>query len=108
MILLIRMFSQNAGIGVLPSIINAALLTSAWSAGCAHLYVSSRALYGLYVRRQAPNFVGKTRKDGLPYVCVAVGGAFALLSFMASEDHGKAGAVFGYCEFLKCSKLITY
>ena len=38
---------KNAGISVLPSIINAALLTSAWSAGCADLFMSSRALFAL-------------------------------------------------------------
>lgn len=89
--------SQNAGISVLPSIINAALLTSAWSAGCADLYVSSRTLYGLYSRGQAPKIFGKTRSDGLPWVCVLFCAVFSLLSFMAAA-HGKAGTVFGYCK----------
>lgn len=89
---------QNAGIGVLPSIINAALLTSAWSAACADLFASSRALYGLASRGQAPKILLKTRKDGLPWVCVSVGAAFSLLSFM-SASKGKAGTVFGYCKF---------
>ena len=89
--------SKNAGISVLPSIVNAALLTSAWSAGCADLFVSSRTLYGLYTRGQAPRFLGKTRKDGLPWVCVLVGAAFSLLSFMAANN-GKAGTAFGYCK----------
>jgi len=83
---------------VLPSIINAALLTSAWSAGCADLFVSSRALYGLCVRGQAPQFLAKkTRKDGLPWLCVLVCAAFSLLSFMAADQHSEAGTVFGYC-----------
>ncbi|KAG9570394.1 dicarboxylic amino acid permease, partial [Aureobasidium melanogenum] len=86
---------KNAGISVLPSIVNAALLTSAWSAGCADLFVSSRALYGLASRGQAPAIFRKVRKDGLPWVCVAFGSAFALISFMAGAK-GKAGTVFGY------------
>ncbi|PWY84784.1 hypothetical protein BO70DRAFT_361183 [Aspergillus heteromorphus CBS 117.55] len=86
---------KNAGISVLPSIINAALLTSAWSAGCADLFVSSRALYGLAARGQAPKIFLKTRKDGLPWVCVLFCGSFSLLSFMAASS-GKAGTVFGY------------
>lgn len=89
---------KNAGINVLPSIINAALLTSAWSAGVADLFVSSRALYGLYTRGQAPSFVGKTRKDGLPWVAVTIGSVFALLSFMAASQNTEAGTVFGYCK----------
>ena len=87
---------KNAGISVLPSIVNAALLSSAWSAGCADLFVSSRALYGLYSRGQAPSIFGKTRKDGLPWVCVAFCAAFSLLSFMAADQNSEAGTVFGY------------
>lgn len=87
----------NSGISVLPSIINAALLTSAWSAGCADLYVSSRALYGLASRGQAPKQLLTLRKDGLPWLCVVVGVVFSLLSFMAASS-GKAGQVFGYCK----------
>ncbi|KAF3011682.1 hypothetical protein E8E14_007468 [Neopestalotiopsis sp. 37M] len=86
---------KNAGIPVLPSIINAVLLTSAWSAGCADLFVSSRTLYGLYTRGHAPNFIGKVRSDGLPWVAVTIGAFFALLSFMAGAK-GSAGTVFGY------------
>ncbi|KZF19671.1 hypothetical protein L228DRAFT_270993 [Xylona heveae TC161] len=88
---------KNAGIPVLPSIINAALLTSAWSAGCADMFVSSRTLYGLACRGHGPKFLLKTRKsDGLPWVCVMISMAFSLLSFMAADQKGKAGTVFGY------------
>ncbi|PYH94659.1 putative arginine permease [Aspergillus ellipticus CBS 707.79] len=86
---------KNAGIPALPSVINAALLTSAWSAGCADLFVSSRALYGLAARGHAPSVFLKTRKDGLPWVCVLFCGSFSLLSFMAASS-GKAGTVFDY------------
>ncbi len=88
---------QEAGINVLPSIINAALLTSAWSAGCADLFISSRTLFGLYTRGHAPSILGKTRQDGLPWMCVIVGAVLSLLSFMAASQ-GEAGTVFGYCE----------
>ncbi|KAJ5904431.1 hypothetical protein N7504_006814 [Penicillium tannophilum] len=86
---------SNAGISVLPSIINAAILTSAWSAGTADLFVSSRTLYGLAARGHAPKVFLKTRKDGFPWVCFLFCGAFALLSFMAAAS-GEAGTVFGY------------
>lgn len=89
---------KNAGINILPSIVNAALLTSAWSAGCADLFVSSRALYGLATRGQAPSIFLKVRKDGMPWVAVLFSGAFSLLSFLAGAS-GKAGTVFGYCKF---------
>ncbi|KAJ5150906.1 Amino acid/polyamine transporter I [Penicillium canariense] len=86
---------ENAGISVLPSIINAALLTSAWSAGIADLFVSTRALFGLACRGHAPKIFLKTRKDGFPWVCFLFSGAFAFLSFMAAAS-GEAGKVFGY------------
>jgi amino acid transporter len=88
---------KNAGIKILPSIINAALVTSAWSAGIADLFISSRALYGLAYRGHAPKIFLKTNKTGLPWVCVLLGGAFSLLSFMAAAT-GSAGTAFGYCK----------
>ncbi|GAA5961740.1 hypothetical protein JCM3765_000495 [Sporobolomyces pararoseus] len=86
---------QDAGIKVLPSIINAALLTSAWSAASSDLYTSSRALYGLAVNGQAPAILKKTNRWGLPWVCVLIGVAFSLLSFMSAGSKS-AGTVFGY------------
>lgn len=62
------------------------------------MYISSRALYGLASRGHAPKFLTKTRKDGLPWVCVLVSMAFSLLSFMAADQSGEAGTVFGYCK----------
>merc|ERR1711939_160955 len=86
---------QNAGIKVLPSIINACLLTSAWSAASSDLYPSSRALYSLALNGQAPAILKKTNRWGLPWVAVLVGVAFSLLSFM-SVGSASAGTVFGY------------
>ncbi|ORY73846.1 amino acid permease, partial [Leucosporidium creatinivorum] len=86
---------QNAGIPALPSIINAALLTSAWSAASSDLYTGSRALYGLALNGNAPKILRRVNSWGLPYLCVAVGAAFALLSYM-SVGAASAGKVFGY------------
>ncbi|KAI7291247.1 hypothetical protein KC343_g319 [Hortaea werneckii] len=86
---------KNAGISILPSIINGALLTSAWSAGCADLFMSSRALFALTRRGQAPQIFAKLRKDGLPWVAVVFCSFFSLLSFMAAAK-GSAGTAFGY------------
>lgn len=92
---------KNAGISSLPSIINAALLTSAWSAGIAVLYINSRTLYGLYTRGDTPRFLnkwlGKLRKrDGLPWVCVLVSALFSPLCFFAASPEKSAGTAFGY------------
>ncbi|KDQ21193.1 hypothetical protein BOTBODRAFT_49880 [Botryobasidium botryosum FD-172 SS1] len=47
---------QRAGIKVLPQILNAAFLMSAWSAGTVDIYVASRYLWFLAYRRHAPSF----------------------------------------------------
>ncbi|POY76820.1 hypothetical protein BMF94_0072 [Rhodotorula taiwanensis] len=86
---------QDAGIKALPSIINACLLTSAWSAASSDLYTSSRALYGLALNGQAPAFLKRTNRWGLPYYCIAVGVAFSLLSYMSAGSKN-AGTVFNY------------
>ncbi|RXK42115.1 hypothetical protein M231_00472 [Tremella mesenterica] len=71
-----------AGIKVLPSIINAAVLTSAFSAGSSALYLTSRMLYGLGLRGHAPKIFAKTTKKGLPIVALMTVTLFTSLSFM--------------------------
>ncbi|EIW86544.1 amino acid permease [Coniophora puteana RWD-64-598 SS2] len=85
---------SNAGIKYLPSIINAALLTSAWSAASSDLYTSSRAIYGLAASGNAPKIFLKTSKSGLPYVAVIFCASFSLLAFMAVSEN--AGQVFNW------------
>ncbi|TFK64955.1 amino acid permease [Pluteus cervinus] len=85
---------QNAGIKALPSVINACLLTSAWSAASSDLYSSSRALYGLALSGNAPRIFMKTSKRGLPYVSVMFNASFAFLAFMGVSKG--SGRVFGW------------
>jgi amino acid transporter len=61
---------RRAGIRTLPSIINAAIFTSAFSAGNSFLFCSSRILYGLSVRGQAPRVFSYCTENGLPIVAV--------------------------------------
>ncbi|EJD00419.1 general amino acid permease 1 [Fomitiporia mediterranea MF3/22] len=72
----------RAGIKVLPSIINAGVLTSAFSAGNSFLFCSSRILYGLSVRGQAPRIFSFCTKNGLPLAAIFGASCFTLLSFM--------------------------
>ncbi|KAF9535839.1 amino acid permease [Crepidotus variabilis] len=83
---------KKAGIKGLPSVINAALLTSAWSAASSDLYTSSRALYGLAVAGNAPKIFLKTLGNGLPYVSVIFCSLFGLLGYMGVS--AGAGKVF--------------
>ncbi|KAI0338257.1 amino acid permease [Trametopsis cervina] len=85
---------KTAGIKGLPSVINAALLTSALSAASSDLYTSSRALYGLALKGNAFPIFGRVSRHGLPYMSVAVSAAFGLLAYMAVSSG--AGRVFNW------------
>jgi len=83
-----------SGIKALPSIINACLLTSAWSAGSSDLYTSSRALYGLARIGQAPKVFAKTNRYGTPWTSLLVSTALGLLSYMGVTEG--SSKVFGW------------
>lgn len=85
---------ENAGIKALPSIINACLLTSAWSAASSDLYTSSRALYGLAKAGNAPKIFLKTSKKGLPWVSVIFNASFSVLAYMGLQSG--SGRVFSW------------
>ncbi|KAF7971190.1 hypothetical protein HWV62_21868 [Athelia sp. TMB] len=79
----------RAGIKVLPSIVNAAIFTSAFSAANSFLFCGSRILYGLAVRGQAPKFLTYCTKSGLPLAAVLATCAFIPLSFMTVSNGGE-------------------
>lgn len=85
---------QNAGISTLPSIINAAILISALSAGNSYLYMCSRTLYSLALAGNAPKIFTRCNKYGLPIYAVSAASLFAPLAYM---DCGKqAGDIFNW------------
>jgi amino acid transporter len=79
---------QNAGIPVLPNIINAVILTSASSSANAFLYTGSRYLFAMAQQGQAPRFLLKCNKGGVPYYCVAVTASVSALTYMTVSDGG--------------------
>ncbi|KAH6619353.1 amino acid permease/ SLC12A domain-containing protein [Chaetomium sp. MPI-SDFR-AT-0129] len=79
---------QRAGIKGLNHVINAAILTSAWSAGNAFLYSGSRILYSLAATGQAPVFFARTTKRGVPYAAVLATWAVSLLAFLNVSTNG--------------------
>ncbi|KAG1899433.1 amino acid permease [Suillus fuscotomentosus] len=85
---------ETAGIKFLPSIINACLLTSAWSNSSSSLYTASRAIHGLAASGNAPKIFLKTTRNGLPYVAVLFTAIFSFLAFMAVSKG--AGSVFNW------------
>ena len=68
---------------MLPSIINAALLTAAFSCGMAVTVLASRVLFGLAEEGQAPRIFLKTNRFGAPYLAVAASCAFLFLVYLS-------------------------
>ncbi|KAI5449774.1 hypothetical protein NCC49_004064 [Naganishia albida] len=83
---------ERSGIKVLPHIINAVILTSAWSAGNTYLWSSSRTLYSLALQNQAPKFLTKLTKQGVPWVCVLACWGVGMLSFLSAGSGGASAA----------------
>ncbi len=79
---------QRAGIQGLNHAINAAILTSAWSAGNSFLYSGSRVLYSMSLSGQAPKVFSHTNKRGVPYVAVLFTWIFALLAYLNVSNKG--------------------
>ncbi|WRT63935.1 uncharacterized protein IL334_000862 [Kwoniella shivajii] len=78
--------AQRAGVKVLPSIINAVIITSAWSSGNHGMLVGSRALYALALDKKAPKIFTRVSRFGIPWVAVLFQGSFQLLAFMSLSD----------------------
>jgi amino acid transporter len=106
---------RNAGIPVLPSIINAVILTSASSSANAFLYTGSRYLFALAQNKQAPRFLLRCSKAGVPYWCVGITASIAGLTYL-SVNSGGPSVVFNWFQnlttiaslFTWCSICIAY
>ncbi|KAL2271365.1 hypothetical protein VTJ83DRAFT_736 [Remersonia thermophila] len=85
---------QRAGIGGLNHAINAAILTSAWSAGNAFLYSGSRVLYSMAATGQAPRVFARTTRNGVPYAAVLATWSVGLLAYLNVSENG--ARVFGW------------
>lgn len=73
---------KEAGIPILDSVINAGIILSAWSSGNAFLYMSSRSLYSMAHRGQAPKFLMNTNKWGTPINAILVSSLYSLLAYL--------------------------
>lgn len=76
----------NSGITVLPHIINAVILTSAWSCGNSFMFAASRNLYALAITGSAPRVFAICTKRGIPVVAVCVVFATTFLSFLVVSN----------------------
>ncbi|KAK3985151.1 amino acid permease-domain-containing protein [Cladorrhinum sp. PSN332] len=78
--------AEAAGIKAIPSVVNAIVITSAWSASNQSLLAGTRVLYGLALKGQAPKIFLRTTSWGTPYMCVLLFTAFMFLSFMSLSE----------------------
>ncbi|EQB53220.1 amino acid permease [Colletotrichum gloeosporioides Cg-14] len=85
---------RNAGINGLPSVVNAGILTSAWSAGNSYLYMASRSLYSLAVAGNAPKIFARCNSYGLPIYAVIAASCFTILAYLSVSSD--AGVVFNW------------
>lgn len=77
---------QRLGISVLPHIVNALVLTAAFSAGNSYTYCASRTLYGLALAGHAPKIFSKCNKRGVPIYAVLLTLCASLLAFLQLSE----------------------
>ncbi|KAL1604602.1 general amino acid permease agp2 [Nothophoma quercina] len=94
-------------IEVLPHIVNAGVLASAFSAGNSYVYCASRSLFGLALEGKAPKVLTKCTKQGVPYLCVAIVLAISLLSFLQLGENS-AVVLSWFVSLVTASQLINF
>lgn len=90
--------ATRAGIKVVPSIINAVILTSAWSSGNSSVLGGSRILYAMALHGHAPKVFTRLSRFGIPWVAVSLYGLFMCLGYMTLAS--TANVVFNWLQDL--------
>ena len=74
---------QDAGISALPSIVNACILISAWSAGNSYCWVASRIMVAMTTDHYLPQIFGRVSANGVPYIAVITAWLFGPLAYLS-------------------------
>ena len=74
-------------ITVLPDIVNALVLSAAFSAGNSYVYCASRSLFGLALEGKAPKIFTRCTRSGVPLYCVGLVLLISLLSFLQVSNN---------------------
>lgn len=99
--------ATRAGIPAIPSIVNAVVLTSAFSASNQAMLSGTRILYGLALKNQAPQIFLRTTRYGIPYVCVLLQTAVATLAYM-SLSSGALTVFYWLLDLTAAGVLVTW
>ncbi|KAI0896181.1 amino acid permease/ SLC12A domain-containing protein [Annulohypoxylon nitens] len=98
---------NRLGIPVLPHIINAMVLTAAFSAGNSYVYCASRSLYGLALESKAPRVLTRCTRKGVPIYCVFIVLLIALLAFLQVSQNA-AVVLSWFVSLVTASQLINF
>ncbi|KAJ1026341.1 hypothetical protein NDA16_002428 [Ustilago loliicola] len=98
---------STAGYSAVSSVINAIVITSAWSSSNQALLSGTRVLYGLALKRQAPRLFLRTTPWGIPIFCVLFFTAFMFLSFM-SLSSGALNVFFYFVALTSAGVLVSW
>ncbi len=77
---------QNAGIEVLPSVMNVVILIAVLSVGNSSIFGSSRTLAALAEQGQAPNILRYVDRKGRPLVAIGLASSLGFLAYVADSD----------------------
>jgi len=77
---------STAGVKGLPSVINAIILTSAFSSGNSCTFLASRTLHGLALDGHAPSIFLKLNRFHIPYVAVSASVIWGALAYLTLND----------------------
>lgn len=97
--------ATRANIKVVPSIINAVIITSAWSSGNSNMLGGTRVLVGLATNGRAPSIFTRLNRFSSPWVAVIIFGLFMCLGYMSLSS--SANTVFNWLQDLVSITTLT-
>lgn len=87
---------NNAGISVLPSIMNVVILIAVLSVGNSSIYGSSRTLAALAEQGQAPRILAYIDRQGRPLVSIIIASILGLLCYVVAGGQSTAGTALNW------------
>lgn len=87
---------RNAGISVVPTIMNVVILIAVLSVGNSSIYGSSRTLAALADRGQAPKILGYIDRSGRPLMSIILSSAFGFLSYIVAAGTETTNTAFAW------------
>ncbi|TFK44523.1 amino acid permease [Crucibulum laeve] len=98
---------SRANIKALPSIINAVILTSAFSSGNSCTFLASRTLHGLALDGNAPKIFLRLNRFRIPYVAVGASAIWGAITYM-SVDKGAFQAFIWLVSLVTTAGIISW